>query len=105
MSPNILLNATINPDFSQVEADSAQLNVNERFALFFPEKRPFFLEGADFFGTPLFAFFTRTIADPSSGVKLTGKQGRNAFGVLAAEDRITNLLFPSFETSASTSAR
>jgi hypothetical protein len=99
ITPNVALNATINPDFSQVEADAAQLDVNERFALFFPEKRPFFLEGADFFATPLNAVFTRTVADPTFGVKLTGKEGPHAFGVFAAEDRINNLIFPGPELS------
>ena len=99
-TPNVALNVAVNPDFSQVEADAAQLNVNERFALFFPEKRPFFLEGADLFSTPLDAVFTRSVADPSFGLKLSGKQGKSAFGVFAAEDRINNLIFPSFETSS-----
>ena len=99
ITPNVTLNAALNPDFSQVEADVAELNVNERFALSFPEKRPFFLEGADFFDTPLEAVFTRTVADPSFGVKLTGKEGRNAFGVFLAEDRLNNLVFPSAEGS------
>ena len=88
VTPNIALSAAINPDFSQVEADVAQLNVNERFALFFPEKRPFFLEGIDFFATPLDAVFTRTVVDPRWGGKVTGKQGRNAFGVFLAEDDV-----------------
>ena len=99
ITPNVTLNATLNPDFSQVEADAAQLNVNERFALFFPEKRPFFLEGADYFATLLNAVFTRTVADPSAGLKLTGKEGGNAFGVFLAEDRFNNLIFPGAEES------
>ena len=78
VTPNLSLNATLNPDFSQVEADAAQLDVNTQFALFFPEKRPFFLEGADFFETPLDLYFTRTVADPTGGIKLTGKAGANA---------------------------
>jgi hypothetical protein len=86
ITPSISLNAAINPDFSQVEADVAQLEVNERFALFFPEKRPFFLEGIDFFSTPINAIFTRTVADPEWGLKLTGKEGRNAVGVFVADD-------------------
>ncbi len=101
ITPNLALNATLNPDFSQVEADVAQLDVNNRFALFFPEKRPFFLEGADFFDTPLDAVFTRTIADPSFGTKLTGKAGANAIGLIAARDEITNLLFPGSQRSSS----
>ena len=99
VTPNLTLNGTINPDFSQVEADAAQLNVNERFALFFPEQRPFFLEGADFFAAPKRVVFTRTIADPEWGAKLTGKSGANAWGVFAAQDRTNNLLFPSNQGS------
>jgi hypothetical protein len=97
---SIALHGAVNPDFSQVEADAAQLDVNERFALFFPEKRPFFLEGADTFATPFRAVFTRTVADPEVGLKLTGKEGANAFGVFFAQDRLTNLLFPGPEASA-----
>ncbi|MDX1494505.1 MAG: DUF5916 domain-containing protein, partial [Longimicrobiales bacterium] len=94
------LNATVNPDFSQVEADVAQLAENRRFALFFPETRPFFLEGADFFLTPLQAVFTRSVVDPDAGVKLTGKEGPNAIGVFAARDASTNFLFPSNQSSS-----
>jgi Domain of unknown function (DUF5916)/Carbohydrate family 9 binding domain-like len=103
VTPNMILNGTVNPDFSQVEADVAQLNVNERYALFYPEKRPFFLEGADFFLTPIQAVFTRTVADPMWGAKLTGKAGRSALGFFAAEDSINNLIFPSNQGTSSTS--
>lgn len=99
LTSNMTLNGTINPDFSQVEADVAQLNVNTRFALFFPEKRPFFLEGIDFFSTPLEAVFTRTVADPTWGVKLTGKEGKDGIGVFATRDEINNLVFPSNQSS------
>ncbi len=81
-TPNLTALAAINPDFSQVEADAAQLDVNTDFALFYPEKRPFFLEGADFFETPGSAIYTRTVADPAWGVKLSGKEGRTAVGAL-----------------------
>ncbi|MFL6192607.1 MAG: DUF5916 domain-containing protein [Thermoanaerobaculia bacterium] len=94
VTPSVTLSAAVNPDFSQVEADVAQLNVNERFALFFPEKRPFFLEGIDFFSTPFDAVFTRTVVDPKWGVKVTGKEGANAFGVFATQDDVTDLLIP-----------
>jgi hypothetical protein len=99
ITPNVSLNAAVNPDFSQAEADVAQLNVNERFALQFPEKRPFFLEGADFFATPEPIVFTRTVADPELGLKLTGKEGENAFGAFIADDRINNLIIPGRESS------
>jgi len=103
ITPNLTLNGAINPDFSQVEADAAQLDVNNQFALFFPEKRPFFLEGADFFNTRLNAVFTRNVADPTWGLKLSGKAGKNALGVFAARDAVTNLLFPGNQGSSSTS--
>ena len=99
VTPNVTVSAALNPDFSQVEADAAQLAENERFALFFPEKRPFFLEGADFFSTPINAVFTRTVADPSVGLKVTGKEDKNAFGVVVARDRRNNLIFPGYEGS------
>lgn len=94
MTPNISLNAALNPDFSNVEADVAQLDINTRFALFYPEKRPFFLESMDLFRSPLQVIYTRTLADPIWGAKLTGKEGENALGVLAAEDSLTNLVLP-----------
>ena len=99
ISSNLILNATINPDFSQVEADVAQLEVNTRFALRYPEKRPFFLEGADFFLTPMEAMFSRTVYDPIWGAKITGKLGRNAIGFFTAQDRYNTLLFPSNQGS------
>jgi hypothetical protein len=100
---SMTLNGTINPDFSQVEADVAQLDVNQRFALFYPEKRPFFLEGIDYFVTPIQSVFTRTVADPYYGVKVTGKQGGNAIGVFVTRDSINNLLFPANQGSSETS--
>lgn len=101
ITPNIVASGTVNPDFYQVEADAAQLSVNQRFELFFPEKRPFFLEGADIFATPISAFFSRTIADPNWGVKVTGKQGANAFGAFVAQDDITGIVIPGFDDSTS----
>jgi hypothetical protein len=99
LTPNLMLNAAINPDFSQVEADSAQLDVNTQFALFYPEKRPFFLEGADIFGTRFNAIYSRNIADPDWGIKLTGKMGPDALGVIVAQDSRTNFLIPSSQSS------
>ena len=99
MTPGTSLAATINPDFSHVEADAAQLDVNTRFATSFPEKRPFFLEGSDFFDTHMTLLFTRTIAEPEGGLKLTGKSGANSYGVLVARDEITNFLLPGDQSS------
>ena len=78
---------TIKPDFSQVEADTAQISVNERFALFFPEKRPFFLEGADLFQTPIQAVYTRTITAPDWGARMTGQERGVRYTVLVADDK------------------
>ncbi|MBM3810296.1 MAG: carbohydrate binding family 9 domain-containing protein [Acidimicrobiia bacterium] len=93
---------TVNPDFSQVESDDPQVTVNQRFEVFFPEKRPFFLENAGYFETPLNLFFSRRIVDPQVGARLTGKIGRWAVAGLAANDRApgevlesTNPLYPS----------
>ena len=84
---NLTLGATINPDFSQVEADADQITVNERFAIFFPEKRPFFLDGTEVFETPTRLVHTRQIVDPIGGAKLTGKAGPLNIGYLGALDR------------------
>jgi hypothetical protein len=81
------LDATMNPDFSQVETDEGQVTVNERFALFFPEKRPFFLEGIELFGTPQTLVYTRRIVDPKAGAKLTGKFGQLGVAHLTAVDQ------------------
>lgn len=84
---NTAIDATINPDFSQVESDVAQISANERFALFYPEKRPFFLEGLDLFATPLSAVYTRNITSPRWGVRATGEVGNSLYTFLVAEDR------------------
>ena len=86
LTQNLSLNATVNPDFSQVEADVGQVTVNERFSLFFPEKRPFFLEGLEQFDTPNALIYMRRIQDPIAGAKLTGKTGPLAIAYLAAVD-------------------
>jgi hypothetical protein len=81
------IDVAINPDFSQVEADVAQLAVNNRFALFYPEKRPFFMEGVELFDTPIQAVYTRTITSPRWGGRATGRLGSSSYAVLAADDR------------------
>jgi hypothetical protein len=80
------LDLTVKPDFSQVEADVAQIAANERFALFYPEKRPFFLEGVDLFQTPIQAVYTRTITAPAWGGRITGKSGGVRYTALVTED-------------------
>ncbi len=86
ITSNLTLDGTFNPDFSQVEADAGQVQVNERFALFFPEARPFFLEGTEIFGMPKQLVYTRTIQNPITGGKLTGKVGGLNVGYLGAVD-------------------
>ncbi len=102
-TPNLNLGLTVNPDFSNVEADIPQLDINTQFALFYTEKRPFFLEGATIFSTALSAVYTRTLADPDWGIKLTGKEGRHAIGFFTVQDSMTNLLFPGSQRSRRTS--
>lgn len=103
VTPNLNLSTTINPDFSQIEADAAQLDINTQFTLFYPEKRPFFLEGTDFFQTALSAIYTRTLSDPEWGIKAAGKVGKGALGFYTVRDSVTNILFPDTESSATTS--
>jgi len=92
---SLVLDTTINPDFAQVESDEPQNTINQRFEVFFPEKRPFFLENANYFNVQGSTFggpnttllFTRRIADPSYGVRLTGKDGPWNLGFLFADDK------------------
>ncbi len=83
---NNALDLAVKPDFSQVESDTAQISANERFALFYPEKRPFFLEGVDLFQTPFQAVYTRTITAPDWGGRVTGKEGGIRYTALVTED-------------------
>jgi len=94
ISQDLYLNATLNPDFSQVEADSAQLDINNTFSLFFPERRTFFLDGADYFDTFERLVHTRNISDPDYGLKLTGKSGDHTYALLTANDVNTSFLIP-----------
>ena len=86
LTPTVTLDLALNPDFAQVEADATVVTVNQRFPIFFEEKRPFFLEGKDIFQTPITAVHTRAIIDPDYAVKLSGKRGRNSFGLILASD-------------------
>ncbi len=88
ITSNLIADFTFNPDFSQVESDRPQIEVNQRFALFYPELRPFFLEGAEIFNVlgPVNFVHTRTIRDPDWGAKITGKVGRTSIGFMAAND-------------------
>jgi Domain of unknown function (DUF5916) len=91
---SFVVDATINPDFSQIESDQPQITVNQRFAVFFPEKRPFFLENSNYFTSPIDLVFTRNIGHPEFGLRLTGKTGPWALGVLASDDRAAGEALP-----------
>ena len=86
ISSTMVANATLNPDYSQVEADALQFDVNQRYPLFYPEKRPFFLEGAETFTTPIDLVYTRRMANPAYGAKLVGKTGRWRLGAIVTRD-------------------
>lgn len=83
---NTAIDATINPDFSQIESDVAVITTNERFAISLPEKRPFFLESIDLFSTPITAVYTRSISDPDWGARATGKFGDTSYTALVTQD-------------------
>lgn len=86
LSPNVTFDAAINPDFAEIEADAPVVSANQRFPIFFQEKRPFFLEGKDIFDTTMRPFYSRTIIDPDIALKLSGKRGKDSFGFLVASD-------------------
>ena len=108
LTPNLTADITFNPDFSQIESDRPQIETNQRFDLFYPEQRPFFLEGQEIFqtSTPLTLVHTRTIVDPRFGGKLTGKVGRTTLGVVVADDeaagRLDDAAHPQYGASAQT---
>jgi len=85
---SIVVDGTVNPDFSDIESDQPQFTVDQRFPVYFPELRPFFLENASYFNTPITLVYTRNIAHPEFGVRMTGKVGRNNLGVFAIDDRL-----------------
>ncbi len=108
VTSNLTADFTVNPDFSQIESDRPQIEVNQRFALFFSELRPFFLEGAEIFSVqaPVTFVHTRTIVDPAYGAKLTGKVGKTTVGVLFANDvapgNVDDAADPAFDQTAQT---
>ena len=101
MTPNLTLSTAVNPDFSQIEADAIQLDINSPFALYYSERRPFFMEGGDFFRTLKRAFYSRAVRDPDWGVKVSGKEGVHTIGVGVMQDVITGILIPGSQYSSS----
>jgi hypothetical protein len=108
ITSNLTADFTVNPDFSQIESDRPQIEVNQRFPLFFSELRPFFVEGAEIFAVqaPVTFVHTRTIVDPDYGAKLSGQVGRLSLGVLTANDRapgkVDDQADPAFDKTAQT---
>ena len=100
LKDKFVLDATANPDFSQVESDEPQVTVNQRFEVLFPEKRPFFLENSNYFVTPYNLVFTRRIEQPKWGVRLTGKDGPWTVGLLGADDVAPGLDVPKSDPNA-----
>ncbi|MBK7046664.1 MAG: carbohydrate binding family 9 domain-containing protein [bacterium] len=100
ITPTVTAEATLNPDFSQVESDATQIDVNSTFALSYPEKRPFFQEGSDLWNTNFDAVYTRSLNRPFFAAKLTGRPGRTNFAALLAQDDATPFLLPFGEGSA-----
>ncbi|HUN65061.1 MAG TPA: DUF5916 domain-containing protein [Bacteroidota bacterium] len=98
-SPDFAVEAVINPDFSQVESDATQISVNSNFALFYPEKRPFFLLGADMFSNSTQIFYSRSINNPLGAARVIGKTGSLSYAYLATTDRNTPYIVPGEETS------
>ncbi len=94
LKKSLVLDFTVEPDFSQIESDQPQVTVSQRFEVYFPEKRPFFLENASYFATPINLFFTRRIINPQFGARLTGRLGRFSIGALMADDRAPGLQVP-----------
>lgn len=99
LSSNATVEMTLNPDFSQIEADAGQVDVNTTFALSYPERRPFFQEGNDIFRTSIRTLYTRAINDPEFAGKATVRSGRTSLGYLVARDRQSPVYLPSEERS------
>jgi hypothetical protein len=100
ISSSFAAEATLNPDFSQVESDAAQIDANTTFALFFPERRPFFQEGSDLFDSYVNAIYTRSINDPLWASKLTGRTERTSTALLVAQDETSPIILPFEERSS-----
>ncbi len=99
VNSDVTVEATYNPDFSQIEADAAQIDVNTTIALYYPERRPFFQEGSDIFRTLFNSFYTRTVNDPQFAGKLTARTGGTSIGFLSAYDENSPYIIPLGESS------
>jgi hypothetical protein len=104
LTSNLTLDLALNPDYSQIESDAVQIDVNTRFALYYSEKRPFFIEGSDLYSAHITAIYTRAINDPFLAARLTGKTGKIASGYVIARDDHTPWIIPFEESSSSISS-
>lgn len=98
--PNFAIEGTLNPDFSQVESDAAQIDVNTPFALFYPERRPFFQRGSNLFDSWINAIYTRSINDPYAAAKVTARRGPLSLLYITAQDEHSPIILPFEESSA-----
>lgn len=105
LSSDVVADVAVNPDFAQIESDQLVSTTNQRFPIFFEEKRPFFLEGMDVFQTPLNAVHSRTIVDPDYAAKVSGKHGRNTFALLVASDNAPGVLLANGRNASSGAMR
>lgn len=94
INANTLLNVTLNPDFSTVESDAGQLSINKTFSLYYEEKRQFFTENSDYFSSNYDLVYSRNIADPDYGAKLTGSEDKHSYGIFLTNDTETNFIVP-----------
>jgi hypothetical protein len=99
LSSDVTAEATVNPDFSQIESDAVQIDINSTTALYYPERRPFFQEGSDIFQTLFNSFYSRLISNPQYAAKLTGRVGPNSIGFLTALDEKTWYIIPMDQSS------
>jgi hypothetical protein len=99
LSPGSFAELAVNPDFSQIESDAGRIDVNQTFALFFPERRPFFQEGSDLLGTWIDAIYTRSINDPNLAAKFTGQYDRTSVVYALAQDERSPIIIPGEEQS------
>lgn len=98
-SSNLVADVAVNPDFSQIESDAAQIDVNSTFAIFFDERRPFFQEGSELFDTPTPTVYTRSINNPRGVAKVTGRAGKTSYSYVGGFDQNSPIILPFEESS------
>lgn len=94
ITSNTSVNVVINPDFSQIETDAAEISINQAFAIFYPEKRPFFVRGADLFKSSENLYYSRTINNPLAAAKFTHQTDKFSLGLMTAYDKNSPFVIP-----------